>query len=113
MVCNLYMKKKYYKLHQELLEKVKLALQKKFPSALILDRHVGLFITTRGTPVKINKKGMADLWMLYNGIHVEIEIKTGKARQTKEQLQWQKTIESKGSLYLLARSVDDVESLDI
>lgn len=106
-------KKNNYKLHQELLNKVKLALQKRFPTALICDQHVGMFFTHRGTPVKIGKKGMSDLWMLYNSRYICIEIKSGNATQSKFQKQWQEVIESKGSEYYVMRSIDDVELIDI
>jgi hypothetical protein len=38
------------------------------------------------------------------GIRVEIEIKTGNARQSTEQKRWQKMIESLGGIYIVARS---------
>lgn len=102
-----------YKAHQEMCEKVQKRLCKEYPKNIrIFPRHVGSFVSIRvikdlivrfasltisdlkGIPrVSINKKGMADLYGIYseNGlaIHFEIEIKTGKATQTKDQKMWQ------------------------
>lgn len=58
-------------------------------------------------------KGQPDITALYCGLHVGIEVKAAKGRQTKEQLDWQQRLENNGAIYILARSVDDVkEALD-
>ena len=92
-----------YQKHQALLNKFKVDFQKEFPSARIFNRHVGLFTTPWGKKIKINKLGMADCYAIINGIHVEFEFKTGKAKQTKEQINWQNQIEKMGSYYFLVR----------
>jgi len=101
-----------YRAHQNLLNQIKLAVQGEFPNIRMFDRHVGMFYTAHGTPVKINKKGMADLYALVDTvtglIHVEIEIKSGQARQSKDQKKWQSRIELMGGLYILGRSSDQV-----
>lgn len=103
-----------YKKHQELLKNVKFALQQKYPEAKIFDRHVGVFRYLRSNGIiKINKPGMADIWMLYKGNHYEFEIKTNKAKQTKEQKQWEKVVTDCGSYYYVIRSIDDVQSLEL
>ena len=103
----------YYKIHQKLLKDVMLAIQNKYNDAKIFERHVGSFRYLKSNGViKINKKGMADLWMLYGGHHFEIEIKSGKAKQTKDQKKWEKIVNECGSHYLVMRSVDDIELLD-
>lgn len=55
---------------------------------------------------------MADLYALVSTdhglFHVELEIKTGKAKQTKEQKQWQSFIESMGGIYILCRDIKTV-----
>ena len=70
--------------------------------------------------VVVNKKGMADGYLLvkmpkgrYWGsfqLHIEIEAKTGKAKQTPEQITWKKFIEATGGKYILMRNED--EALD-
>jgi hypothetical protein len=54
-------------------------------------------------------KGIPDLFCLYCGLLVGIEVKA-KTKQTKEQLEWQKELEDNGAVYILARSVADVDA---
>ena len=96
-----------YAAHQNLVKSFMLAFQKEFPHGRIFQRHVGLFYTIKKTPVRINMPGMADLWAIIDGVHFEIEAKTGTGRQTAEQSAWEKTITSLGAHYFILRSVDD------
>jgi hypothetical protein len=104
-----------YKAHQEMVQRVKLEIIKNIPNLFVFDRHVGLFKTINGTPIKIGIPGQADLWAVYNNgnqlVHHEIEIKTGKATQTTEQKNWQHFIEKNNGIYTLARSENDVQNL--
>jgi hypothetical protein len=68
--------------------------------------------TDRGAyPVKFGVSGQADIsgLLLPNGRRLEIETKTIKGRQSKEQAAWQRLTECFGGLYVLARSVGDVD----
>lgn len=100
-----------YTNHQFLLKSFMLEAQKKFPTIRIFQRHVGQFYTMRGTPIKINKKGMSDAWAWFpvdgKVIAFEFEIKTGKAVQTKEQKNWEKFCGGMCVNYLTVRDVDD------
>tara|TARA_R110000787_G_scaffold5686_6_gene20532 strand:- start:1321 stop:1641 length:321 start_codon:yes stop_codon:yes gene_type:complete len=103
-----------YKQHQKLLESVIISIQKKYPKAKIFQRHVGSFRLLRSEGVvKINKKGMADVWILHGGNHYEIEIKTSTAVQTKEQKQWENIVTECGSKYFVIRSVDEIQDLEL
>ncbi len=103
-----------YQQHQNRLTEIKLRLQKRFPKIRIFDRHVGLFQTLNGNPIRINKPGMADLYALFpcrfGLIHIEIEVKTGNARQSKDQKNWEKFIKNMGGHYFIAREVDQIEN---
>jgi DnaJ-class molecular chaperone len=96
-----------YHAHQQLLKKFKLECYDQIKGIRIFERHVGTFFTKNGARIKINKKGMADAYAILptkNGLlHIEIEIKTGKATQTKEQKVWESFIKNKGGIYLLVR----------
>jgi hypothetical protein len=105
------MKKNYYKDHQILLKQCLKALQKKYPLGRFFERHVGMFYRRNGIPIKINQKGMADVWGVVDGVHIEIEFKTGKARQTKEQKSWEKVVKSFGGKYYVIRDVKEIECL--
>ena len=102
----------FYKEHQKLLKEVMISIQKMYPEARAFERHVGVFRYLRSNGIiKINKPGMADLWLIYKGHHFEIEIKTRNAKQTKEQKNWEKTITSCGSYYLVVRSLEDIKKI--
>lgn len=59
--------------------------------------------------VRFGLVGSADIiGILKGGTFLAIEVKTGKARQSKQQLAFQKMITDFGGHYLVARSVDDV-----
>lgn len=113
---------KYYE-HQQLIKKFKLLAQKEIQGIRIFDRHVGKFVLIRfiilvlkgraklidykKNMIAVNKKGMADCYALvptkYGLIHIEIEAKSGNAKQTPDQKKWQKLIENMGGFYLLLK----------
>ena len=98
--------------HERLLQKTSLVLQNNFPTGRFFPRHVGLLYTRRGTPMMINRKGMADAYFLLplNGlvINIEIEFKQGYDKQSQYQKNWQEQIENMGGLYILVRPKTDV-----
>jgi len=100
-----------YHQHQHLIQKFKLICTTEIPNLYLFDRHVGLFFTKNGTPLKIGMNGQADVWGLYSTPYalysVEIEFKTGNSKQSEDQKNWQKFIESKNGLYFLVRHEDD------
>ena len=53
---------------------------------------------------------MADVWGLipHNGqlIHIEIEVKTGNAKQSKDQKKWEKFITNLDGIYIVARNLE-------
>ena len=99
------MSNQYYH-HQELIKRFKLLATKQLPNLRIFDRTVGLFYAKRidngiinYVPVKINSPGMADAYGLYRTKHgfvieFEIEFKTGRAVQNKDQKNWQNFIDN-------------------
>ena len=101
----------YYKQHQELLERVLLALQKKFPNGRFFTRQVGLFYTKNGSPVYVGVKGQADIWGYAEGLIWEIEIKTGKAVQSKNQKKWEEICKKMNVIYKVIRHEKEVKDL--
>ena len=53
------------------------------------------------------KKGTADIHACYKGLHLSIEVKIGKDRQSDQQKDVQKSIEQAGGHYYIARTFDD------
>lgn len=100
--------------HQELIKRFKLLAMKEIPNLRVFDRTVGLFYAKRinggiinYVPTKINKPGMADAYGILKtdigSIHLEFEFKTGKAVQTKEQVNWEKFIINMNGFFLVVR----------
>lgn len=88
-------------------------IQLAIPNLRVFKRQVGVFKTTAGTHIKIGIKGQADLYALvktkHGLIHIEIEVKSGAAVQSKEQKHWQNFIESMSGLYIIARTPEQTE----
>ena len=74
------------------------------------DQHVGTFYTKNNRPIRIGTKGMPDVFALYpfnnQLIYISLEFKTGSARQSLDQVRWQKLVTSMGGIYLVVRDVD-------
>jgi len=61
--------------------------------------------------VSFGVPGQADLTgILGDGRRLEVEVKASSGRQTTEQQNYERMIVSKGGIYVLARSVDDVRA---
>jgi hypothetical protein len=103
-------------------DKIKTAISK-IPNSLIFRRNVGDFETKDGRYISIGVKGEADLQGFIgnqlcpycdNPIHplpVAVEVKSDAkyANQSKKQKSWQTNVwERRGVLYILAKSVDDI-----
>lgn len=57
--------------------------------------------------ISFGLKGSADIsGIIQGGIRLEIECKTGLARQTEDQVRFQQMIEKFGGIYIVARSTE-------
>jgi len=65
----------------------------------------------RVPPSVYGQKGLCDLIAIKNGMVVFIEVKAENGRQSDEQKVFEAKINSAGGIYILARSIDDVEWL--
>jgi hypothetical protein len=101
--------------HTALIEAILIDISK-IPEVRAWKVNNGVFKTIKGDRiVKIGVNGSADISGILSlniygqtiGIRLEIEVKTGNATQRKEQKAFQNMIESRGGLYLVARSVED------
>ncbi len=96
--------------HERLREEFFLLLLEEFPQSRIFKRDVGLYYTANGTPIRIGIPGQADSYAMINIkellIHLEIEYKIGKDKQSQEQKDWQKVVESLKGIYLLIHDKD-------
>lgn len=102
-----------YREHQAIIQRFKLACTTEIQNLHLFDRTVGLFFTQRGNKVQIGMAGQADVWGVYNNgktlIHVELEFKSGHARQSKDQKNWESFIKKNNGLYFLVRSENDIQ----
>lgn len=55
------------------------------------------------------KHGVPDAQALINGIHYDIELKGSTGGQSKAQKEFQRKTEASGGVYLLVRSIDDLQ----
>lgn len=64
--------------------------------------------------IRMGVAGCADLTGIVTisglGIRLEIEVKTAKGRQSDQQIRFEKMVNDRGGIYILARSVDDAIS---
>ena len=65
----------------------------------------------RVPPSLYGHKGLCDLIAVKNGHAVFIEVKTPKGKQTEDQKVFEMRLRQAGGIYVLARSVSDVEWL--
>ena len=80
------------------------------PDIRLWKQATGAARTKTGAVLKFGIKGQADISGITDtGQRIEIECKTGKGRLSKEQKRWRAMIEKFGGVYVLARSVEDVE----
>tara|TARA_R110002020_G_scaffold182855_1_gene378684 strand:+ start:326 stop:628 length:303 start_codon:yes stop_codon:yes gene_type:complete len=61
--------------------------------------------------IRFGLKGSSDIIGVYKGLFLGIEVKTGNAVQNKDQINFQKMIESCGGIYILCKN--NVEHIDI
>lgn len=67
--------------------------------------------TTSESLVRFGRKGWGDIvGCTKHGRYLEVEAKAEKGKQSPEQKQHQADVEARGGLYILARSVDDLEA---
>lgn len=79
------------------------------PDVRIWRNNTGSIKTQDGRFITFGLKGSADmLGILKGGKFLAIEVKTATGRQSEQQKSFQKMIEAFGGVYILARSVDDV-----
>jgi hypothetical protein len=68
----------------------------------------GRYIESLGRRIPSSvKKGTADIHAVWKGRHLSIEVKIGKDRQSDEQKDVQKSVESAGGIYYIASTFDD------
>lgn len=74
----------------------------------------GALQTKNGHFVRFGAKGSPDILVLTEGGYlVQLEVKTAKGRQSKEQKEWQKRSEELGAEYYVVRSIEDVQEIGL
>lgn len=124
-----------YAEHQEILGRAFLHFQEHFPQGRIFTRHTGKFINMRFIDelnacrhdlhrilhaiknfkrflISISIPGQADSYITLpvrgELVHIEVEVKSGDAVQSKEQKAWEAAITEQGGLYILVRNPEDI-----
>ena len=73
------------------------------PGTIAWRQNVGRAQTRRGSVVQFGVPGQADIMGVRNGYHFEIECKSGRGRQTKDQRNWQDRVCRAGAVYIVGR----------
>ena len=84
-------------------QEIMLAIQKAWPKAAIIRQNTGASKDATGRLVRFGVKGAADLRIIINGLAIEIEAKTLKGVQSRDQKQYEKAIRRAGGRYFLCR----------
>ena len=100
-------------LHQNLLNRCILEIQKKYPSAHMIPRITGFYYTIQGTGIRVGREGEADLEIQMPICDVCLaviycEIKIGKDTQKDKQKRFQANIEKRYGLYVITRQPSDI-----
>ena len=102
-----------FKKHGDLVNFALLNAQRTFKNSVWFKRHVGVFTTFNGTPIKINKPGMSDIYgFIKSGnrtIWVEIECKLPHDKLSEHQQNWKNKVEDMGGIFIEFRSEKDLE----
>lgn len=74
---------------------------------MVARRDVGLFTDWRGRPRRVGVLGEADIQgVMPGGRALGVEIKTGKAEQSKQQKAWSRRFKEMGGKFILARILE-------
>lgn len=101
--------KNRYKDHQILVKKILLRLSEAGHFAWA--NNTGA-VKTENRYIRFGLKGSPDILCLTEkGEFVAIEVKTGNAVQNRSQKNFEKAVQKRGGLYIVARSLEDIECL--
>lgn len=62
---------------------------------------------------KYSMKGVADVFVLDDGVPVFVEVKSAKGTQSPEQKEFAALVEDNGGAYVLARSINDLQDFGL
>ena len=57
------------------------------------------------------KKGLPDIWIVYNGIHLEVEIKGPRGVRSPMQVKWEQIFNRLGIRYCCVSSVEELDTI--
>jgi len=98
--------------HTVLVSEIRLALGHE-PDLLLWPVQPGGVHDVTGRPMRTGPVGMSDLIGILapHGTWICLEAKTGRAKQTRNQVLWMDLIRSHGGVYAVVRSVDDAKKV--
>jgi Holliday junction resolvase len=59
--------------------------------------------------MRFGASGSPDIVAVIHGRYVGIEVKAAKGKQSENQMQFQRELEAAGGIYLLVKSIEDIE----
>ncbi len=94
-----------YKIHNEAVMNIMFALQPIYKDMRLFRRDNRPVVGLDGKLQKRGRSsnGQADIWCIFKGLHIEIEVKTNTAVQSPSQKKFEKAVSDAGGLYLVYR----------
>ena len=75
--------------------------------------NTGAYRTEHGSFIRYGSKGAPDIVVVAKGIMIGIEVKTPKGVLSEEQAAFGEKLKAAGGIYIVARSIDDVQALGL
>jgi len=75
--------------------------------------NTGAYKTEHGSYVRYGTKGAPDIIVVANSNMIGIEVKTPKGILSDDQAAFGEALKAAGGIYLVARSIDDVQALGL
>lgn len=72
-------------------------------------QNTGALKTEKGSFVRFGVPGATDIVCIALGIYIGIEVKDHKGKQSELQKEFQRAVEAAGGVYLLVRSLEEVQ----
>ena len=75
--------------------------------------NTGAYRTEHGSFIRYGTPGAPDIVVVANGTMIGIEVKTSKGVLSEDQAAFGEKLKAAGGIYIVARSIDDVQALGL
>ena len=75
--------------------------------------NTGAYKTERGSFIRYGTPGAPDIVVVANGTMIGIEVKNASGKLSEDQTAFSEKLKAAGGIYIVARSIDDVQALGL